>query len=103
MAAKRLTPIFTRNAAENLDAIRTFLGDKGRPAFGHLVDRLLDDVVPTLCRFPFSGRSFLAQSVRSVETRAALRRLNRSLQPGDDVREFISTTTFSSICCETLR
>jgi hypothetical protein len=46
-------------------------------------------VVPTLCRFPFSGGSVLAQPVRSLETRAAVRRLKRSLQSGDDIREFI--------------
>ena len=89
MAAKRLTPVVTRNFAENLEAIRTFLGDEGRQAFGRLVERILNDVVPTLCRFPFSGRSFLAQPVRSLETRAAVRRLKRSLQSGDDIREFI--------------
>jgi plasmid stabilization system protein ParE len=89
MAGKRLPPVFTHNFAKNLEAIRTFLGDEARPRFGHLVDRLLDDVVPTLCRFPFAGRSFLTQPIRSLEARAAVRRLTRSLQPGDDLREFI--------------
>jgi plasmid stabilization system protein ParE len=89
MAGKRLAPVFTQNFAENLDAIQTFLGDEGRSAFRHLVDRLLDDVVPTLCRFPLSGRSFLAQPIGSLEARTALRRLKRALQPRDDLREFI--------------
>jgi ParE toxin of type II toxin-antitoxin system, parDE len=89
MAGKRLAPVFTQNFAENLDAIQTFLGEEGRPAFGHLVDHLLDDVVPTLCRFPFSGRSFLAHPIRSLETRTAVRRLERALQRDDDLREFI--------------
>jgi plasmid stabilization system protein ParE len=89
MAGKRLTPVFTQNFAENLEAIRTFLGDEGRQAFRHLVARVLDDVVPTLCRFPLSGRSFLAQPIGSLEARSAVRRLKRALQPGDDVREFI--------------
>jgi|OpeIllAssembly_1097287.scaffolds.fasta_scaffold105670_1 plasmid stabilization system protein ParE len=89
MAGKRLTPVFTQNFAETLDAIRTFLGDDGRQAFDRLVDRLLDDVVPTVCRFPSAGRSFLAQPVGSLEARSAVRRLKRSLQPHDEVREFI--------------
>lgn len=89
MAGKRLAPVFTHNFAKNLEAIQAFLGDEGRPTFGHLVDRLLDDVVPTLCRFPFSGRSFLTHPIRSVEARAAVRRLKRAIQPGDDLREFI--------------
>ena len=89
MAGKRLAPVFTQNFAETLDAIRTFLGDDGRQAFDRLVDRLLDDVVPTVCRFPSAGRSFLAQPVGSLEARSAVRRLKRSLQPHDEVREFI--------------
>ena len=42
-----------------------------------------------LCRFPFSGRSFLAQPIRSLEARTAVRRVKRALQPGDDLRRFI--------------
>jgi len=89
MAGKRLAPVFTQNFAENLLAIETFLGDDGRATFGHLVDRVLDDVVPTLCRFPFSGRSFLTHPIRSLEARSAVRRLKRALQPSDNLREFI--------------
>jgi plasmid stabilization system protein ParE len=89
MAGKRLTPIFTQDFAENLEAIRTFLGDEARQAVGDLLDRLLTDVVPTLARFPSSGRSFLAQPIGSLEARSAVRRLKWSLQPGDEVREFI--------------
>ncbi len=89
MAGKRITPVFTQNFAENLGAIEAFLGDKRRAAFRHLVSRLLDDLVPTLCRFPFSGRSFLTYPIRSLEARAAVRRLKRSLQPSDNLREFI--------------
>jgi hypothetical protein len=89
MAGKRLAPVFPQNFAENLGAIRTFLDDEGHAAFDRLLDRLLNDLVPTLCRFPFSGRSFLALPIRSLEARAAVRRRKRSLQPGDDLREFI--------------
>ena len=89
MAGKRPTPVFTQNFAENLDAIRTFLGDEARQAFDRLVDRLLDDVVPTVCRFPSAGRSFFARRVGSLEARSAVRRLKRSLEPHDEVREFI--------------
>jgi hypothetical protein len=89
MAGKPLAPVFTQNFAENLRAIQTFLGDEGRAAFDHLLDRLFDDLVPTLCRFPFSGRSFLAHPIRSLEARTAVRRLKRALQPGDDLRGFI--------------
>ena len=89
MVGKRLSPIFTENFAENLDAIRVFLGEDGRAAFARLPDRLLDDLVPTLCRFPQSGRPFFEHPSRSLETRAARRRLRRLIRPGDELREFI--------------
>ena len=34
-------------------------------------------------------RAFLDHPIRSLETRAAVRRLRRLLRPGDDLREFI--------------
>ena len=89
MAGKRLTPLYTENSAANLYTIRTFLGEEGRTAFDRLLDRIIDDLVPALCEFPRSGRAFLAHPIRSLEARRAVRRLKRSLQPGDDLREFI--------------
>jgi plasmid stabilization system protein ParE len=89
MAGKRLTPVFTENFATNLDAIREFLGDEGREGLPRLLDRLAEDVIPTLAQFPRSGRPFLARPIGSLETRRALRRLRRGLKPGDDLREFV--------------
>jgi plasmid stabilization system protein ParE len=89
MAGRRLTPVFTENFATNLDTIRTFLGAEAGEAFARLLDRLLDDLVPTLGRFPRSGRPFPSQPTGSLETRRALRRMRRLLLPGDDLREFI--------------
>ncbi len=89
MAGKRLSPIFTENFAENLDAIRGFVGEDGRAAFAGLLDHLFDDLVPTLCQFPRSGRPFFDHPSRSLETRVARRRLRRLIQSGDELREFI--------------
>ncbi|HSB81385.1 MAG TPA: type II toxin-antitoxin system RelE/ParE family toxin [Candidatus Methylomirabilis sp.] len=89
MAGKRLSPIFTENFAENVDAIRDFLGENGRAAFARLLDRLFDDLLPMLCRFPQSGRAFFDHPSRSLETRAFRRRLRRLMHPGDELREFI--------------
>lgn len=87
--AGRLRPVFTENFATNVDAIRRFLEPEGDVAFGRLLDRLVDDVVPTLCRFPQLGRPFLAHAVRSLQGRALVHRLKALSRRGDDLREFI--------------
>lgn len=87
--AASLRPYFTKNFAANLDSVRLFLEPEGRAAFRRLLDRLFDEIVPTLCRFPQSGRSLLNHPVRSVEAQALVGRLQASLGKGDDLREFI--------------
>jgi len=87
--AARLRPLFTENFAANLESVRLFLEPDGRSAFRSLLDRLFDDIVPTLCRFPQSGRSFLAHIVRSLEAQALLKRLKDVLRKEDDLREFV--------------
>jgi len=87
--AGRLRPLFTENFAANLDSIRIFLEPEGKSLFQRLIARLFDDIVPTLCRFPQSGRSFLAHRARSLESRALLHRLKGLLGRNDDLREFI--------------
>jgi plasmid stabilization system protein ParE len=87
MAAKR--PAFTENFASNLDGIRTFLGAKGERVFVRLRDRLFGEIVPSVCRFPRSGRALLAASVRSTAVRALVRKLRRRLRSGDELRELI--------------
>lgn len=87
MAGKR--PIFTENFSANLTAMQTFLGPEGAAAFRRLLDRLFDDIIPTLCRFPLSGRAFLAHPVRSAEAKTLVKQLRRRLQPGEALREFV--------------
>ena len=66
-----------------------FLEPEGRASFRRLLGRLFDDIVPTLCRFPQSGRPLLNHAVRSLEAQALVDRLRASLRKGDDLREFI--------------
>ena len=87
--AARARPLFTENFAANLDSVRLFLEPEGRSAFRRLLGRVFDDIVPALCRFPQSGRSFLAHAVRSLEAQALLDRLKVMLRKGDDLREFV--------------
>ena len=89
MAGRRRTPVFTENFARNLDAIQIFLGSEGSGAFQRLLDRLFSDLVPTLCRYPQSGRSFFKHAVCSQEARMLLRRLQSQLERRDDLREFV--------------
>ncbi len=85
MAAKR--PVFTENFSENLTAIERFLGSDGQPAFQHLLERLFDETIPTLCRFPQSGRAFLNREIKSTKAEELTKNLRRLLKKGDDLRE----------------
>jgi plasmid stabilization system protein ParE len=87
MAGKR--PRFTENFSTNLTAIEEFLGSHGGRALHRFLNRLFDDVIPTLCRFPESGRSFLTRAVRSTKANARAKALRKLLMKGDDLREFV--------------
>ena len=88
MAGKR--PVFTENFSANLTAIQAFVGPEGEKAFKRLLGRLFDDVIPTLCRFPLSGRGFFARAIRSSEAKMMVKKLRRKLEQADDLREFIA-------------
>ncbi|HXV64352.1 MAG TPA: type II toxin-antitoxin system RelE/ParE family toxin [Vicinamibacteria bacterium] len=87
MAAKR--PRLTGNFSANLDDIEAFLGDEGASSFARLLEKLVNDAVPQLCRFPLSGRSFLERSILSTQAQALAERLKDRLREGDDIRELI--------------
>jgi len=89
MAAAKFQAYFTENFTVNLDALEAFLPAGGHGPFQRMLSRLVDDIVPTLCRFPQSGRSFLAQSIGSTEAQRLAAQLSESLSTGDDLREFI--------------
>ena len=87
MAGKR--PRFTENFSANLTAIEEFVAPHSRTAFHRFLDRLFDDVIPTLRRFPQSGRSFLTRAVKSTKAKALTKDLRKFLNKGDDLREFV--------------
>jgi len=87
MAGKQ--PRFTENFSTNLTAIEEFHGPHGGRALHRFLDHLFDDVIPTLCRFPQSGRSFLAHPIKSAKAKALTKELRRLLGKGDDLREFV--------------
>ena len=87
MAGKR--PVFAENFSRNLLDIQTFLGPEGGRHARHVLDRLLDEVVPTILRFPQSGRSFLVRAIHSKEGKTLLNKVQGQLKEADDLREFI--------------
>lgn len=87
MAGKR--PRFTEYFSANLTAIEAFLELHSRTAFHRFLDRLFDDAIPTLCRFPQSGRSFVAHAVKSTKAKMRHKELAKLLGKGDDLREFV--------------
>jgi hypothetical protein len=80
-------PVFTENFSANLTAIEIFLEPGGHPAFQRLLDRLFDEIIPTVCRFPQSGRSFLNRAIKSAKAKALTKELRRLLKKNDDLRE----------------
>jgi len=87
MAAKQ--PRFTENFSANLTAIEAFLGPRRRPAYRRFLDHLFDDAIPSLCRFPQSGRSFLVHTIKSAKAKALTKELRKLLSKEDDLREFV--------------
>ena len=87
MAGRR--PIFTQNFSDNLLAIQAFLGLEGHKPFQRFLDRLFDEIVPRLCRFPKSGRLFLTHTIRSAEAKSLVKKLRTRLNRDDDLRECI--------------
>ena len=87
MAGKR--PRFTENFSANLSAVEKFLAPQSRTTFRRFLARLLDDAIPTLCRFLLSGRSFLTRTIKSTKARVLRKQLSKLLKKEDDLREFV--------------
>lgn len=87
MAEKR--PVFTENFSANLTDIEAFLGSEGRAAYKRLLNRLFTESIPTLCKFPQSGRSFLNHAIKSTKAETLTKDLRRLLGKDDEVREYI--------------
>lgn len=45
--------------------------------------------MPTLCRFPLSGRSLLARAIKSTKASVLRAQLSKLLKKEDDLREFV--------------
>jgi plasmid stabilization system protein ParE len=87
MAGKR--PRFTENFSANLSAIEEFVAPRNRTAFPQFLDRFFDEVIPMVCQFPQSGRSFLTCKVKSAKAKALTKALHKLLNKGDDLRQFV--------------
>jgi len=81
----------TRHFTRNLDAIELFLREQEvEGSFGDLLERLFDEVIPNLRRFPRMGRDFLAHRPASVEGAERRRRLRERIGEASEIREYIA-------------
>lgn len=66
--ARKCAVKLTENFERNFEGIELFLEEAGRlPAYDHLLDEILETLIPNLERFPEMGRPFFRQPVGSVE------------------------------------
>jgi len=81
----------TANSQANLDSIRDFLDVAATLAeFERLLDRLFDEIIPNLARFPDLGRDFAARAPQSTEGAAALAALRRKAGRDTAIREYVT-------------
>lgn len=81
----------TANFHRNLEEIRRFLTESdAERAFDALLDRVFDNVIPNLERFPGLGKDFLARGPRSAEGLALLSKVKKRLGRGFALREYIT-------------
>ena len=87
--SKKPTVKLTAHFERNLEAIELFLAEADAlQVYGHLLDELLNTLIPNLERFLAMGRSFLERPAGSVEAVNALERLQTELQCGE-LREYL--------------
>lgn len=80
----------TANFEANLNSIRDFLDAvAARAEFERLLDRLFEDIIPNLARFPDLGRDFVARAPQSTEGAAALAALRRKAGRDTTLCEYI--------------
>lgn len=83
----------TANFERNLEDIERFLTELEIPqVYDHLLDELIDTVIPNLERFSEIGRPFLQRSIRSVEVANGLNALRKKLKTNKlnpDLREYV--------------
>ena len=90
MSARARAVKLTANFEANLLAIESFWGEAGAPQrYAHLLDELLDTVIPTLEEHPRIGRPFLERPAHSVEAIALIGRMSARIGRGE-LREFLA-------------
>src|SRR5262245_19128672 len=89
--AQRCVVRFTANFQRNLDSIEAFLAENdAQQAFGELLGRLFDTVIPNLESFPEIGIDFLGRVPQSRQGLLKLDTLKARLGESAVVRELIA-------------
>ena len=65
--------------------VEVFLEPEGRAAFDRLLSKLFDETIPTLCRFPESGRAFLNRAIKSTKAEELVKRLRSLVKKDEDL------------------
>jgi plasmid stabilization system protein ParE len=90
VSSRRCTVRSSANFRRNLERIRTFLDPAEAPgAFVTLVERLAQETVPALERFPEIGADFLDRAPASADGKALFARVASLLGPGASLRQYV--------------
>lgn len=91
MTSRRLPVRATTNFRRCLERIEAFLEEAQAGAeFDALVDRLVDEIVPALARFPELGADFLGRAPLSAEGKALFAKVASLAGAQTSVRQFVT-------------
>jgi len=99
VSVRRRAARATANFRRSLERVESFLAAADVPReFESLVQRLSEDIVPTLERFPDIGADFLGRAPLSAEGRALFAKVASLLGPGTSLRQFVFLA-FAELAC----
>lgn len=91
MTLRRLPVRATANFRRSLERIEAFLeAAQAGPEFDALVDRLANEIVPALSRFPELGADFLGRAPLSAEGKSLFAKVASLAGVGTSVRQFVT-------------
>jgi hypothetical protein len=91
MSVRRLPVRATANFQRSLERIEAFLDSaQASTEFDAVVQRLVDDIVPTLGRYPELGADFLGRAPLSTDGRVLFAKVASLLGPASSLRQLVT-------------